>query len=86
LRNTYDALNRLETTTDAETDVTGYGYDEEGNRTSVVEPEQQETTYAYDELGKLLRVVQPAIGSRRINTTRTGTACFRRTRTGTRSG
>jgi len=59
LRNTYDALNRLETTTDGETDVTRYGYDEEGNRTSVIEPEQQETTYAYDELGKLLRVVQP---------------------------
>jgi YD repeat-containing protein len=59
IKSTYDPLNRLETTTDAETDVTRYGYDEEGNRTSVIEPEPQETTYAYDELGKLLRVVQP---------------------------
>ncbi len=55
----YDELNRLLTVTDGEANVTTYGYDAEGNRTSVREPEGQETAYAYDELGKLTRVVQP---------------------------
>src|SRR5262249_53667755 len=60
VRNTYDPLNRLHTTTDDEADVPTYEYDEEGNRTSLLTPEGHETTFAYDELGKLIRVTQPA--------------------------
>jgi YD repeat-containing protein len=35
VKNTYDELDRLETVTDGEGNVTTYGYDEEGNRTYV---------------------------------------------------
>ncbi len=40
-KRTYDALNRLETETDGEGNVTTYGYDGEGNRTSVQAPKGQ---------------------------------------------
>jgi RHS repeat-associated protein len=59
VKNAYDALNRLETTTDGEGNLTRYDYDPEGNRTLVKEPEGAETTFAYDELGKLSSVAQP---------------------------
>lgn len=57
---TYDDLDRLKTETNGEGDVTVYGYDEEGNRTSVQEPAGQVTDFAYDELGELLTVTQAA--------------------------
>jgi RHS repeat-associated protein len=61
VKKTYDELNRLETLTDGEGDVTTYGYDAEGNRTSAQEPMGQVTRFAYDELGKLTKVTQPAV-------------------------
>src|SRR5262249_54622445 len=61
LRRTYDALNRLETATDAEAHFKRYGYDDEGNRTSMTDELQQVTHYDYDELGKLTSVTQPPV-------------------------
>jgi RHS repeat-associated protein len=59
VKRTYDELNRLETETDGEANVTRYGYDGEGNRTSVQTPKGQTTLFDYDELGKLTKVTQP---------------------------
>ena len=59
VQRTYDPLNRLHTETNAENETTTYGYDEEGNRTSVQEPLGKTTSYSYDELGKLFSVTQP---------------------------
>ena len=59
VKRTFDRLNRLQTETDGEGHEHAYGYDAEGNRTSVKEPLGQTTTYDYDELGKLTRVAQP---------------------------
>ena len=47
---TYDALNRLTSTTDPLSHVTGYGYDAVGNRTSQTKPDGTTITYAYDAL------------------------------------
>lgn len=60
LRNGYDALNRLVSTTDGEGAVTLFDYDPEGNRVSIVEPEGHQTTFSYGEQGELLTVVQAA--------------------------
>src|SRR5262249_19413100 len=62
-KKTYDDLNHVETETDGEGDLTSYGYDGEGNRTSVTSPKSKQTTYVYDELGKLTKVTQPAPSS-----------------------
>ena len=59
VKRTWDELNRLETETDGEGNVTTYGYDPEGNRTSVQTPKGPTTTTTYDELGKPLDVTQP---------------------------
>ena len=58
VKNTYDALNRLETVTDGEGNVTTYEYDGEGNRKAVVEPrgESYRTEYDYGEMNELLEV------------------------------
>src|SRR5262249_6530259 len=61
VKRTYDALNRLETPTDAEAHFKRYGYDDEGNRTSMTDELQQVTHYDYDELGKLRSVTQPPV-------------------------
>ncbi len=92
VRRTYDVLDRLETEANGEGESTIYGYDEEGNRTSVQEPKQQVTTFTYGELGELLTVTQPpptAGGSLAGHAVRVrpraGTARARPTRTGTSS-
>jgi YD repeat-containing protein len=59
LRRTFDALHRVATITDGEGDVTGYGYNEEGHRTSVTEPGQQVTWFEYGERGEVTLVRQP---------------------------
>ncbi|WP_162145231.1 RHS repeat-associated core domain-containing protein [Chthoniobacter flavus] len=50
--NTYDWLNRLETTTDQEQITVRYGYDEVGNRISVKDGLLQETKFGYDGLNR----------------------------------
>ena len=60
MKRTYDELNRLATETDGEANVTAYGYDPEGNRTSTTTPKGQTTSFDYDELGKLTKVTQPS--------------------------
>ena len=44
VKRTWDELNRLETETDGESNVTTYGYDPEGNRTSTTTPKGKTTT------------------------------------------
>ena len=39
--------------------VTDFGYDGNGNRTSVTDPLGRETFYAYDEVDRLISVTQP---------------------------
>lgn len=46
--NTYDALNRLETTTDGEGITVVNEYDAAGNRTAMTDGEQQRTEFEYD--------------------------------------
>ncbi|MFE3198092.1 LamG-like jellyroll fold domain-containing protein [Embleya sp. NPDC059237] len=48
---TYDASNRLATSTDGAGNVTTYGYDTYGNRTKVVDPEGAEFAYTYSPTG-----------------------------------
>ena len=90
LRRAEPAVTRRRT---ARANVTRYGYDPEGNRTSVQTPKGQTTTFDYDELGKLTKVTQPPpqrrrssrAPSRRTPTTRTATASARPTPTATSS-
>jgi RHS repeat-associated protein len=61
VKNTYDELNRLETSEDGEGNVTSYEYDPDGNRTAVIEPKglAHRTEYDYGELNELLQVRMP---------------------------
>ena len=61
IRNAYDKLNRLETTTDAEGNTTSFDYDAEGNRTAVIEPKSDthRTEFDYGELNELIEVRMP---------------------------
>ena len=61
IRNAYDKLNRLETTTDAEGNTTSFEYDAEGNRTAVIEPKSDthRTEFDYGELNELIEVRMP---------------------------
>jgi RHS repeat-associated protein len=61
VKRTWDELNRLETEANGEGNVTRYGYDPEGNRTSITTPKSKTTTFEYDELGKLTKVTQPTV-------------------------
>jgi len=60
---TYDALNRLSTITDAGTGVTTYGYDAEDDLTSVKDPRNLITSYRYDGFGDLTSLVSPDTGT-----------------------
>lgn len=60
IRRTYDALHRLITVTDGESQMTEYGYDNEGHRTSVTEAGLQVTTFQVGEKGEITEVIQPA--------------------------
>jgi RHS repeat-associated protein len=55
----YDPLNRVESEVNGESEETRFGYDEEGNRTTVKPPLHPATEYTYDELGKLTSVTLP---------------------------
>jgi len=52
----FDSLNRLETVTDHNNQVTSYGADAVGNRASISYPNGTSTTYAYDSLNRLTRI------------------------------
>jgi len=59
--NSYDPLNRLLATTDAEGIVVSNEYDEVGNRTAVIDGKSQRTEFAYDGLNRLT-LVTDALG------------------------
>lgn len=64
---TYDALNRLESTTTSPDgtvqDVTTYTYDARDNLTTVTDPEGLVTTYTYDGLDNLIELESPDTGT-----------------------
>lgn len=65
---TYDPANRLATITQKLATaaggqiVTSYGYDTQGNLTSVTDPNSNVTTYVYDDFGRMLRQTSPVSG------------------------
>src|SRR5262249_5746442 len=61
LHREFDLLNRVSSVRDGNGNTTAYGYDGEGNRTSMTEPATQVTTYDYEELGKLRAVHPPGV-------------------------
>lgn len=58
----YDALNRLQTTTDALTGVTAFSYDDHDNLTQVAAPNGATTDYVYDGLSNLVAETSPDRG------------------------
>ena len=62
LRRVYNDLNRLVEVTGADDQVTRYGYDANGNETSVIDPMQQATIYGYDALDRLVQDTDRAGG------------------------
>ncbi len=58
--NTYDALNRLITTTDAEGIVVENEYDEAGNKTAVIDGKEQRTEFTYDGLNRNTAITDAA--------------------------
>lgn len=58
----YDGLNRLFRELGAQNQTTEYGYDDNGNVTSVKNPLNHTTTNQYDALNRLVQVTDPALG------------------------
>ena len=61
-QNSYDALNRLDASTDALLGVTDFSYDDHDNLTQVVAANSATTTFAYDQLDNLLSENSPDRG------------------------
>ena len=59
VRQSFDALSRLETITGADGQVTRYGRDDNGNETSVTDPLMRTTTSTYDALNRLRSITDP---------------------------
>jgi RHS repeat-associated protein len=59
----YDALNRISSTTDAGNGIANYQYDAEDDITSVKDPRSLTTTYSYDGFGDLTSLVSPDTGN-----------------------
>ncbi|MBL8524568.1 MAG: RHS repeat protein [Betaproteobacteria bacterium] len=62
----YDALNRLKKDIGGatpSTQITQYGYDNNGNQTSTTDPLSRVTSQTYDALNRLLNVIDPVNGS-----------------------
>ena len=59
--NTYDELNRLKQSKDAQNRITAYSYDLFGNRLTVTDAENHTTTFHYDDLGRLIETVDPLV-------------------------
>lgn len=51
----YDALDRLERTTNYDNKTVAYTYDKQGNRTGVTDPDGRTSTYEYDPRNRLVR-------------------------------
>ena len=61
----FDALNRLQKDiggTSPATQITQYGYDHNGNLTSVTDPNNHVTTNGYDALNRLVQITDPNLG------------------------
>ncbi|MGH8769048.1 MAG: hypothetical protein ACREVT_12835 [Burkholderiales bacterium] len=61
----YDGLNRLLQDiggTNPATQITQYGYDNQGNLTTITDPLNHVTTHAYDARNRLKQVTDPALG------------------------
>ena len=58
----YDTLNRLAQEIGAQAQTTTYGYDGNGNATSVSDPLSHTTGNSYDALNRLVQVLDPASG------------------------
>ena len=61
-----DALNRLSKDLSAQGKATSYGYDPNGNRTTVTDPLGHTTTTAYDALNRLIQMTDAAQGQTRL--------------------
>lgn len=71
----FDSLDRLEALTDAEGNITLYGYDAVGNRTSLTEAANsapRTTVYSYDKADRLVEAVTPEGGITRSTYDQTG--------------
>jgi RHS repeat-associated protein len=56
---THDTYNRLKRIVNPDATYTEYGYDDKGNKTSIIDPRTNATTYMYDPLDRLVGVTQP---------------------------
>jgi RHS repeat-associated protein len=59
----YDTLSRLHQSIGAAGQTTTFGYDANGNRTSITDPLGRVTTYAYDALNRVVAETDPLAGS-----------------------
>ncbi|WP_446812264.1 RHS repeat-associated core domain-containing protein (plasmid) [Methylomonas sp. 2BW1-5-20] len=57
--NSYDELNRLISSKDAQGNITAYSYDLLGNRTQVTDANNHSTLFKYDDLGRLSEIDDP---------------------------
>ena len=62
LSQTFDAVNRLQTSVGAQGQTTTYGYDNNGNLTSVTDPLSNVTTRSFDALNRLFASIDPLSG------------------------
>ncbi len=58
----YDQLNRLQSLIDGNNDVTGYGYDNNGNRSATLDADSNTTSFEYDALDRLIKTVDANLG------------------------
>jgi len=56
---TYDAFNRMTSTTDELGQTTTYSYDARGNKVSTIDAENRETVYTYNNHNKLIKTTYP---------------------------
>src|SRR5439155_4683958 len=57
---TYDALDRLETSTNYDNKTIAYTYDRQGNRRTVTDPDGRVTSYTYDQRNRVQTVTTDA--------------------------
>jgi YD repeat-containing protein len=57
----YDELNRVTQTKDAQNNITAYTYNFYGNRTTLTDAAGRITTFKYDDLGRMTEIVDPLI-------------------------